>query len=560
MPPRPTPARTIALITALGVIPPALVFYVDAKFSEAPEVVDAGAPDGSATKSSTAAAADAGTVDLDENVDPPSWDEPFTDLQAELEKSCGSAAASSSVRDLAEAQERERACVHQKVGAALPAALAALPAERRQGFAALFRALDADVDRLCVLGDERAWSNDAHGLRYDEDERQTQHFLPCLRSSRQGLLFLLRAMAKGEVDTFTTHLDSAAPVGQATRDAIADLKARVDASWDRGLRTGYLRLRVGAGGQGVLGPRAWANLASLSERSDAAATRFGEAVCQAWPALSAARESDCNDSLALYFHALVTVDPPRKTQGDEDAEEDLLGPSLTDRHRHRTSFAYLPGVVRERISWTPAMGEPLEAATLTPVVTLVEGAANEAFDRALAAAPARAAARIREQALWTRHVSKLCWLDEALFWHGPGLRYHGKGEGVVGALCRARAFALRRVELGLGAVSFADALDDMDSDARVVLERFTAAPLPARARLAPRPVDLAHCTPLTPVDERALTEARASLLTSAAALAQATCAAWQKEDRPPLADCEGRLRAYYLAYGAFSSVPVERDD
>ena len=56
-----------------------------------------GAPDGSAMKTSTAAA-DAGTVDLDEGVDPPSWDEPFTDLQAELEKSCGSAAASSAIR------------------------------------------------------------------------------------------------------------------------------------------------------------------------------------------------------------------------------------------------------------------------------------------------------------------------------------------------------------------------------------------------------------------------------------------------------------------------------
>lgn len=101
---------------------------------------------------------------------------------------------------------------------------------------------------------KRSWSNHARGLRYDGDERLIQFYLPCRAHARHGLIFLLRAIAKGDLDTFTAHLESAQPIGQRTADSIADMKARVDTAWDRGLRTGYLRLRVGSGGQGVLGP------------------------------------------------------------------------------------------------------------------------------------------------------------------------------------------------------------------------------------------------------------------------------------------------------------------
>ena len=559
MPARPTPPRTIALITALGVIPPALIIYLDARYPVAVDTVgagDAGAADSSATKAATS---DTGTIDLDDTPEAPSWDEPFTDLQAELARRCDTSPATSSVRDIIAAEEQDRACTARELGAALPGALSALPAERRAALAEAFRALDGDVDRLCVVGDERSWSNHARGLRYDGDERLIQFYLPCLSHARHGLIFLLRAIAKGDLDTFTAHLESAQPIGQRTSDSIADMKARVDTAWDRGLRTGYLRLRVGSGGQGVLGPRAWANLTSMSERVETSATRFGEAVCQAWPALASARDPDCKEQLALYFHALVSVDPPTAARGEDDAEEDLLGPSLSGQRR--THFGYLPPALRERISWKPVMGEPLEAATLTPVVALLKGEVELAFHAKIEADPAHAAARIREQAQWSRHVSKLCWLDEELFWRGPLIRYHGKGEGVIGALCQARAHALRLVELGAGAVPFATAITDMEADATVVLERFPTWPLPApRPPRVPRHVDETHGAPLTLADERAIEGARASLLTSAASLASATCAAWAKEDRPPLADCQNRLRAYYLAYGSFSSVAVERDE
>lgn len=281
-------------------------------------------------------------------------------------------------------------------------------------------------------------------------------------------------------------------------------------------------------------------------------------MCQAFPAIADDRGDDCKDAMALYFYSMVDIDAPKPEHAPEGAEADVLGPSLASRTVE--PLGYLPEPLRRSLRWTPKPGEPLELSTLAPVVELLKSSVNEAFQASLGAQPARAATLIREQARWSRHVTTLCSLDEELFWRGPQIRYHGRAEGVVNALCLARAHALRLVELGAGKVPFAMAVEDMDSDARAVLDRLSARPLPVPALRAPRAVDSTHGTPLTPADDRALAEARASVLASAAALAASTCAAWAQEDRAPLPDCAARLRGYYLAYGAFSSVALERAD
>ncbi|MFO0756551.1 MAG: hypothetical protein U0359_08680 [Byssovorax sp.] len=553
---RRTPPRTLAAIVALGVIPPALIFWADAKMNDPGAGADAGV-DGSAG----GVGKDAGGADREEpatvtDLDKPSWDDDFLDFQGKSSARCNAPLTTATMADIALAQGRERDCVERELAIAIGKANTVVPADKRAAFATLAATLGARVERLCALGDEEVWVSPVAGVRRDGEDGLIKHYLPCQREARQGLLYLFQAMAAGEMERFGAHLAAAQPIGQASKDAAAEVVSRSSDRWDRGLSFGMLRYR---GGPGVLGPRAWANLGALGAEVITSADRFGEAMCEAFPALAGDRGDDCREELGLYFFALSRAELPDADIIAAESEQDPFGPSVGSVGI--TPLGLVSPAIRAQLPRLPSTGDPVTRAAIDPFVEALKRASDEAFRALLDAQPARAAARIREEARWASHAQALCRLDEELFWRGPHVRYHGEGEGVVEAMCLARAHALRLVELGQGALPMPLAVEAMEQDGRAALDRLEKAP-PALLRppRAPGAIEREHATPLTPAEEQAVAAMRSSVLASATALATAGCAAWAREDRPPLDDCNNRLRAFYLSAGAFSSAPLERGE